>query len=166
MGMGRDYQRIVAWQRSHCLTLAVYQQTKLFPSDERFGMVSQLRRAAYGVSANIAEGSGRESKRDYLRFLYISLGSLKKRSIFCSWRRISPLKYSFCASASCVFPEEMHACSTSAGIFQRAANQSRPKRGRFLWPFMGSDRQRSGFVAWTLYPPMNTLNHTRGPAIP
>ena len=80
--MGRDYRKIVAWERSHLLTLAVYQHTKKFPADERFAMVSQLRRSAYSVPANIAEGSARDSKRDYLRFLYIALGSLKETEYF------------------------------------------------------------------------------------
>jgi four helix bundle protein len=80
--MLRDYKKIVAWQRAHALTLAVYHVTKDFPSDERFGLVSQLRRAAYSTPANIAEGSGRDSNKDYLRFLYISLGSLKEAEYF------------------------------------------------------------------------------------
>ena len=80
--MSRDYRKIVAWERSHALTIAVYNFTKSFPSEERFAMVSQLRRAAYGVPSNIAEGSGRDTKRDYLRFLYISLGSLKETEYF------------------------------------------------------------------------------------
>ncbi len=80
--MGRDYQNIVAWERSHRLTLSVYQLTKIFPSDERFALMNQLRRAAYSVPSNIAEGSARESKRDYLRFLFIALGSLKEVEYF------------------------------------------------------------------------------------
>jgi four helix bundle protein len=80
--MGRDYQNIVAWERSHRLTLSVYQLTKIFPRDERFALVNQLRRAAYSVPANIAEGSARDSKRDYLRFLFIALGSLKETEYF------------------------------------------------------------------------------------
>jgi four helix bundle protein len=80
--MGRDYRKIAAWERSHHLTLDVYRFTKGFPTEERFGLISQMRRAAYGVPSNIAEGSGRDTKRDYLRFLFIALGSLKETEYF------------------------------------------------------------------------------------
>ncbi len=55
--MGRDYTKIVAWQRALELTLRVYEETRSFPKSEMFGMTSQLRRAAYGVASNIVEGS-------------------------------------------------------------------------------------------------------------
>ena len=80
--MMRDYKKIVAWQRSHALTLAVYEFTKRFPDEERFGLTSQVRRAAYSVPSNNAEGSGRDSQKDYLRFLFISLASLKETEYF------------------------------------------------------------------------------------
>jgi four helix bundle protein len=80
--MSRDYRKIVAWQRGHALTLAVYQFTKNFPSEERFALVNQLRRAAYGVPSNVAEGAGRETKRDCLRFLYNARGSLAETEYF------------------------------------------------------------------------------------
>jgi four helix bundle protein len=80
--MSRDYKKIIAWQKAHSLTLTVYRVTKAFPAEERFGITSQLRRAAYSVPANIAEGSGRESNRDYLRFLYIASASLRETEYF------------------------------------------------------------------------------------
>ena len=76
--MIRDYKKIVAWQRAHLLTLEIYSQSKHFPRNERFGLTSQLRRAAFRAPSNIAEGSGRDTKKNYLRFLYIALGSLKE----------------------------------------------------------------------------------------
>jgi four helix bundle protein len=66
---------LAVWRRSHELALAVYKQTKPFPAEERFGLTSQLRRAAISVSANIAEGSKRRSAPDYVRFLNIAEGS-------------------------------------------------------------------------------------------
>jgi four helix bundle protein len=80
--MSRDYKKIVAWERGHELTLAIYQVTKNFPIEERYGLISQIRRAAYGTPSNIAEGSGRDSKKDYLRFLYIAQASLKETEYF------------------------------------------------------------------------------------
>jgi four helix bundle protein len=80
--MSRDYKKIIAWERGHELTLSVYRETKSFPAEERFGLISQLRRAAYGLPSNIAEGSGRDSKRDYLRFLFIAAGSLRETEYF------------------------------------------------------------------------------------
>jgi len=80
--MIRNYKNVVAWQRTHELTLAVYKLTKRFPDDERFGLTSQVRRAAYSAPANIAQGSGRDTTKDYLRFLYIALASLKETEHF------------------------------------------------------------------------------------
>ena len=78
----RDFTKIVAWQLSDDLTVAIYQATRTFPKDEIYGLTSQIRRAAYSIPANIAEGSGRESKREYLHFLYISRGSLAEVRYF------------------------------------------------------------------------------------
>jgi four helix bundle protein len=67
---------LMVWQRSHALVLQVYRLTKGFPPDERYGLTSQLRRAALSVPTNIAEGSKRETNREYARFLNIAEGSL------------------------------------------------------------------------------------------
>ncbi|HEV2176802.1 MAG TPA: four helix bundle protein [Terriglobia bacterium] len=64
------------WQRSHALTLEVYGLSRTFPNDERFGLVSQLRRSAASVPTNIAEGSKRKTSQDYARFLNLAEGSL------------------------------------------------------------------------------------------
>ena len=70
------FQNIFAWQRAHDFTLLVYQVTKHFPEDERFGLTSQFRRAAVSIGANKAEGYKKLSKADKLRFLNISEGSM------------------------------------------------------------------------------------------
>ena len=80
--MARNYKKIVAWQRGHELTLEVYRITQSFPAEEKYGLTSQLRRAAYSVPVNIAEGAGRETHKDYLRFLVIGLASLNEVEYF------------------------------------------------------------------------------------
>ncbi len=64
------------WQRSHALVLEIYRATASFPTEERFGLVSQLRRAAVSVPTNIAEGSKRQGNQEFARFLNIAEGSL------------------------------------------------------------------------------------------
>ncbi len=64
------------WQQAHALVLLIYRETKLFPKEEQFGLVSQLRRAIVSVTSNIAEGFSRPTYPDKLRFYYIALGSL------------------------------------------------------------------------------------------
>ena len=70
------FQDLKVWQRSHSLVLEIYRLTQNFPETERFGMTSQLRRAAASVPTNIAEGSKRQHRPDYARFLNIAEGSL------------------------------------------------------------------------------------------
>ena len=74
--MGRNFKKIKAWQIADKLALDIYKVTKKFPVEERYGIVSQVRRAAVSIPTNIAEGSARNSVKEYLQFLYISKGSL------------------------------------------------------------------------------------------
>ena len=78
----RDYTKIESWKLADDLTVAVYERTRSFPKEEIYGLTSQLRRASYSVPANIVEGSSRESKKDYLHFLYIARGSLSETQYF------------------------------------------------------------------------------------
>src|ERR1700760_3517494 len=78
----RDYTKIKAWQLADDLTVSVYESTTTFPREEIYGLTSQLRRASYSVPANIVEGASRESKKDYLHFLYIARGSLSETQYF------------------------------------------------------------------------------------
>lgn len=70
------YKDLIVWQKSIALVTAVYSLTKSFPTDEKFGIVSQINRAIVSVPTNIAEGWGKESTKNYVQFLRISRGSL------------------------------------------------------------------------------------------
>lgn len=70
-----NFNKLDVWSRSHKAVLAVYRTTTKYPQEERFGLVSQLRRAAISVPTNIAEGCGRIHLREYINFLSIARGS-------------------------------------------------------------------------------------------
>jgi four helix bundle protein len=72
----RSHRDLVAWQKAMQLAVEVMQLTKSLPADERFGLVSQLRRACVSFPSNIAEGYGRGTTADYVRFLRVARGSL------------------------------------------------------------------------------------------
>ena len=74
------YERLTAWQAAHELALLVYGVTDGFPINERYGLTSQLRRAAFSVAANIAEGVAKRGNGEFRRFLDISVGSLSEVS--------------------------------------------------------------------------------------
>jgi four helix bundle protein len=71
----QDFRNLKVWQRAHQLVLDLYAATRPFPTDERYGLTSQMRRAAMSVATNIAEGCGRGSDQDFARFLQIAMGS-------------------------------------------------------------------------------------------
>ena len=71
----RDFHNLLIWKRSHQLTLDLYKVSQSFPKEELFGLTSQIRRAASSVPTNIAEGSGRNSNKDFAHFLQIAIGS-------------------------------------------------------------------------------------------
>jgi four helix bundle protein len=74
----RDHRKLEVFQLADDLVLRTYLATRRFPQAERYGLTSQMRRSAVSVAANIVEGCGRKSGKDYLRFLYISFGSLRE----------------------------------------------------------------------------------------
>jgi four helix bundle protein len=71
----RDFKKYDIWKLSHVFTLKIYELTKLFPKDELYGIVSQIRRASSSIPTNISEGCGRTSDAEFNRFLTIALGS-------------------------------------------------------------------------------------------
>ena len=71
-----SYKDLLIWQKGIDLVKQTYLLTKLFPAEERFGLISQMRRAAVSVPSNISEGQARKSSAEFIRFLSISQGSL------------------------------------------------------------------------------------------
>lgn len=72
----QSYQKLIVWQKAKEFSLFIYRITKTFPVDERFNLVSQMRKSAYSVIANIAEGSDRNTCKDQARFYNIAHASL------------------------------------------------------------------------------------------
>ena len=71
-----NYRQLSVWKQAHGLVLEVYRSTRDFPAGERYGLTAQLRRSAISIVSNIAEGSGRQSDREQVRFLRIARGSV------------------------------------------------------------------------------------------
>ena len=71
----KTFKELIVWQKAHAFVLKVYSFSESFPKSELYGLTSQFRRAAVSIAANIAEGYGRHSRNDYLRFLNIARGS-------------------------------------------------------------------------------------------
>ena len=78
----RDFRKYSVWELGHELTLSVYHLTKSCPEEEKFGLISQMRRASYSIPSNIAEGCGRESDIEFARFLTIARGSASELEYF------------------------------------------------------------------------------------
>ena len=74
----RSFQSLLVWEKAHNFVLSLYKRTKSFPEDERFGLTSQIRRASISITANIAEGYRKISKKDKLRLFNVSQGSLSE----------------------------------------------------------------------------------------
>jgi four helix bundle protein len=71
----RDFKELAVWKKSHDLVCRIYRISAAFPDEEKYGLSSQLRRAAASIPTNIAEGCGRSGDREFGRFLHISAGS-------------------------------------------------------------------------------------------
>jgi four helix bundle protein len=71
----RPHHDLLVWKKAVDFTIKVYRATETFPKDERFGLISQIRRASVSIAANIAEGAGRKSTKEFANFLSIAQGS-------------------------------------------------------------------------------------------
>ena len=72
----RFFTQVLSWKKGHELAIEIYKVTKAFPTEEKYGLISQMRRSSVSVTSNIAEGFGRRTRSDKLRFYDISIGSL------------------------------------------------------------------------------------------
>jgi four helix bundle protein len=78
----QNFRDLKVWQKAHAMALSIYAATAKFPSEERFGLTSQMRRAAASIPANIAEGCVRSTDRDFARFLHTAMGSASEVEYF------------------------------------------------------------------------------------
>ena len=118
----RDYTKIIAWQKADDLAVAVYEISRGFPKDEVYALTNQLRRAAYSVPANITEGSSRDSKKDYLHFLYIARGSLNEARYFV--HLAGRLGYLNRAAEEPIEVQADEAARTLTGLIQAVENEA------------------------------------------
>jgi len=104
-GEMQDPRSLVVAEYAHQLAIATYRHSQSFPSTERFGITSQMRRASVSVASNIVEGCGRRSNRELLSFLYIAVGSA--REVQCQIRIATELGFGDPQSAESLSTETM-----------------------------------------------------------
>ncbi len=97
-----SFKDLIVWQKSIALVSDIYKLTRKFPPEERFGLTSQLRRAAVSIAANIAEGNGRGTRLDYAHFLDIAFGSVSEVSTLLTITK----NLSYCGALECSTLEE------------------------------------------------------------
>ena len=101
----KDFTDLDTWQKSQLVVLSVYKLTKQFPDDEKFGLVSQLRRAAISITSNIAEGYGRRSHADKKHFYVMAQASLYE----VQSQMITAKQLGYINNVANVFDEIIHA---------------------------------------------------------
>lgn len=74
----KAHKKLVLWQRAVHLVVSVYEVTRRFPANERFGLAAQMQRAAVSIPSNVAEGAARRGRKEYLQFVYMARGSLSE----------------------------------------------------------------------------------------
>jgi four helix bundle protein len=78
----QDFKKLKVWEKAHFNAIEIYKLTRMFSKEEIYGLTSQIRRSAVSVVANIAEGCGKYSDKDFARYLSISLGSLNETEYY------------------------------------------------------------------------------------
>ena len=76
--MEKPHKKLDVWKESITLVSLIYQLVKCFPKNEEYGLISQIKRASVSVPGNIAEGAARQTRREYIQFLYIARGSISE----------------------------------------------------------------------------------------
>ena len=118
----KHYKELQIWQKGMVLAKLVYQLTKTFPDEEKFGLVSQMRRASVSVPSNIAEGQARQGTREFLQFLSHASGSLAE----VETQVLLSVELGFCRQADVV---QLNACIAElqkmlAGIRQKLSEKA------------------------------------------
>jgi four helix bundle protein len=134
--MPRDPRKLRVFALADKLVLAIYDVTRTFPDDEKFGLVSQMRRAAVSIPANIAEGCGRGSTSDYLRFLTIANGSAYEVGYLCGLA--GRLKFVSAARASDLEDQYQHVAASLSALLQALERSDSSE----LKPLTAGTRQR------------------------
>ena len=82
-----NFKKLKIWQEGMELVVETYKVTKTFPSEEKYGLISQLNRCSVSIPSNIAEGIGRQSNKETIHFLYLSKGSSNEleTQLYCHW---------------------------------------------------------------------------------
>ena len=80
--MTKGYRKLKVWNKGYRLTLKVYRLTRAFPTEEKYGLTSQMRRASTSIVANLAEGYGKGRLGDYIRFVSIAMGSCNELEVY------------------------------------------------------------------------------------
>jgi four helix bundle protein len=113
----RGYKDLLVWQKGIDVVKEIYKLTKTCPSDERFGLVSQMRRAAVSIPSNIAEGQARHTTREFIQFLSHAEGSVAELET----QIVVSMELGYCASASAARAREL------GGELKRMLNALRRK---------------------------------------
>ena len=122
--VGARHERLKAWLACHELVLSVYRASSAWPSAERYGLISQARRAAYSTAANIAEGSAKRGNREFRRFLDIALGSISELTYILRLARdLGYLKPEVWGEVEAI---RDHAGRLTWGLYRRISGQSAP----------------------------------------
>jgi four helix bundle protein len=119
----KSYRDLVAWQKAFALGIAVYRLTKQLPESERFGLISQLRRGGVSIASNIAEGYGRQSTSDYVRFLRVARGCLYELDT----QLLFAIELEYVSASECApLQEQVNECGRILAGLIRSLEQGRP----------------------------------------
>ena len=82
--MSRGYKNLLVWKKSYDLTLKIYEQTNNYPDTEKYGLISQMRRASVSITANIVEGHGKKYTGEFIKYISTSIGSCNELGLYLS----------------------------------------------------------------------------------